>query len=353
MNENILPEGFISIDHLKQDHYAINAHFEREQNARGALIIQEANKWVEHAKLRPAPKMLFDEFWFENELCVLFADTNVGKSILAVQIADSISKGVPIEGFRFTGKPMRVLYCDFELSDKQFELRYSDDQESYNFSNLFFRAEINPDCELPEGVTDMEQYINISLEQLLSRKQSEVLIIDNLTYLRTGTEKASDALPLMKSLKSIKRKYNVSILVLAHTPKRDLTKPLTKNDLQGSKMLINFVDSCFAIGESNNESSQRYLKQIKVRNASVKYDTTNVVVTEIIKEDAMVQFRFIEYGYEFNHLKIRTEEEIQELDQQIVELKRGNSSLSYQIIAEQLNTNKTRVMRVLKRAGLS
>ncbi|RCW38365.1 AAA family ATPase [Marinilabilia salmonicolor] len=353
MNNNIFPEGFISLDHLKQDHYTINAHFERGKNASGALIIQEANKWVEQARLRPAPKMLFDEFWFENELCVLFADTNVGKSILAVQIADSISKGIPIEGFRFTGKPMRVLYCDFELSDKQFELRYSEEKKSYRFSKRFFRAEINPDCELPEGVTDMEQYINISLEQLLSTKQSEVLIIDNLTYLRTGTEKASDALPLMKSLKSIKRKYNVSILVLAHTPKRDLTKPLTKNDLQGSKMLINFVDSCFAIGESNNESSQRYLKQIKVRNASVRYDTTNVVVTEIIKEDAMVRFQFIEYDYEFNHLKVRTEEEIQELDQQIVELKKSNPSLSYQMISEQLNTNKTRVMRVLKRADLS
>lgn len=353
MNENILPEGSISLDHLKQDHYVINAHFEREQNAEGALIIQEVNKWVEQARLRPAPKMLFDEFWFENELCVLFADTNVGKSILAVQIADSISKGIPIDGFRFAGKPARVLYCDFELSDKQFELRYSDDQESYHFSKRFFRAEINPDCELPVGVQDIEQYINISLEQLLSNKQCEVLIIDNLTYLRTGTEKASDALPLMKSLKSIKRKYNVSILVLAHTPKRDLTKPLTKNDLQGSKMLINFVDSCFAIGESNSEGHQRYLKQIKVRNASITFDTTNVVVTEIIKENAMVRFKFVGYDYEFNHLKIRTEEEIEELDRQIVELKKGNPSLSYQMLADQLNTNKTRVMRVLKRAGLS
>jgi cell division protein FtsL len=67
----------------------------------------------------------------------------------------------------------------------------------------------------------------------------------------------------------------------------------------------------------------------------------------------MVGFKFVEYLSEFNHLRVRTEEEIQELDQQIVELKKGNPGLSYQMLADQLNTNKTRVMRVLKRAGLN
>jgi len=33
----------------------------------------------------------------------------------------------------------------------------------------------------------------------------------------------------------------LSILALAHTPKRDQHNPITKNDLQGSKMLITFV----------------------------------------------------------------------------------------------------------------
>ena len=51
-------------------------------------------------------------------------------------------------------------------------------------------------------------------------------------------------------MKALKSKYGLSILVLAHTPKRDSGKPLGRNDLQGSKMIINFCDSAFAIGES-------------------------------------------------------------------------------------------------------
>ena len=64
----------------------------------GMLTIKTANEWIEEAKFKPIPKMLFGDFWFEYELCILFADTNLGKSILAVQIANSISKGEPIEG---------------------------------------------------------------------------------------------------------------------------------------------------------------------------------------------------------------------------------------------------------------
>ena len=69
--------------------------------------------------------MLFSEFWLEGELCMLFADTNLGKSMLAVQLGDSISRGVAIPGFRLEATPQKVLYIDFELSDKQFEVRYS------------------------------------------------------------------------------------------------------------------------------------------------------------------------------------------------------------------------------------
>ncbi len=65
----------------------------------------------------------------------------------------------------------------------------------------------------------------------------------------------------MKELKTLKDKYGVSILALAHTPKRDMSKPLTINDLGGSKMLMNFCDSAFAIGASHKAKGIRYLKQ--------------------------------------------------------------------------------------------
>jgi archaellum biogenesis ATPase FlaH len=270
----------------------------------GLFTVMSANQWLAQAASHPIPKMLFGELWYEGELCILFADTNMGKSILAVQIGDSISKGSAINGFTLEAASLTVLYFDFELSAKQFEARYSNSYaKHYYFDDKnFLRVEINPDADLPPN-TDFEAFLNQSVEHKVAETCAKVLIIDNLTYLRSGTETAKDALPLMKQLKSLKKRYNLSILVLAHTPKRDLSKPITRNDLQGSKMLINFCDSCFAIGESFSDKNLRYIKQIKARNTEIIYDIENVANCEITKPDNFLHFNFLGYGREAEHLR--------------------------------------------------
>jgi len=55
----------------------------------GLLLTKTANDWMKQEFGKPAAKPLFGSLWFGNELCILFAGTNMGKSVLAVQIADS------------------------------------------------------------------------------------------------------------------------------------------------------------------------------------------------------------------------------------------------------------------------
>jgi DNA-binding NarL/FixJ family response regulator len=267
------------------------------------FIIKPANEWIEGSKSRPIPKMLFGGFWFENEVCILFADTNLGKSILAVQIAESITSQRSVCGMKNEVGAQLVLYYDFELSDKQFENRYSDNySEHFNFPSNFIRAEMNDEFAC-NNIIDFEKEFIKSLEQTVIETGVKIIIIDNLTYLKNETEKAKDALSLMKELKTLKNKYNLSLLILAHTPKRDSSRPLTKNDLAGSKMLINFCDSCFAIGESANESGLKYIKQLKQRNTEQLYGSDSVVVCQIEKVKSFLQFSFIEFGNEYDHLK--------------------------------------------------
>src|SRR5579872_880814 len=91
----------------------------------GLFTILTANQWIHAGQQKPAPQMLFDRFWLPGELCLLFADTNMGKSILAEQLANSISRSKPIDHFACHADPANVVYIDFELSAKQFELRYT------------------------------------------------------------------------------------------------------------------------------------------------------------------------------------------------------------------------------------
>ena len=275
------------------------------------FIVKSTNEWIEQGKKTPIPRILFDKFWFENELCILFADTNLGKSILAVQIGNSISKGQAIPDFALGATKQKVVYFDFELSTKQFQIRYCDEwssQDCYTFDENFVRIEFNPNMELPKKIK-FEDYLIQELEKVIIDTESKIVIVDNITYLKDGTEKANDALPLMKKLKALKHKYDLSILALAHTPKRDLSKPLIKNDLQGSKMLMNLCDSSFAIGESHADKDLRYLKQIKQRNCEQAYNADNVVICEVDKSDNFLQFKFMGYGRELEHLKPQSNED--------------------------------------------
>jgi hypothetical protein len=317
------------------------------------FLVRSGNAWINEAKSRPAPKRLFGKFWFENELCILFADTNVGKSILAVQIADAISRG-GADGdnpeLKTEVTAQKVVYFDFELTAKQFESRFSEAVEGseayanhYDFHPNFYRAEINPETSDIGGFAKFEDFLNHALETTVVTSGAKVLIIDNLTYLRDETENARNALPLMKYLKALKAKYGLSILALAHTPKRDSSKPLGRNDLQGSKMIINFCDSSFAIGESQRQPGLRYLKQIKARNTEIIYHTENVLMATVAKDANFLHFKFHGTAFENEHLKILSDKQRNEMKQRAKEM--VASGMSVRQAAEKLGVSASTVSR--------
>jgi RecA-family ATPase len=315
------------------------------------LVVRSANQCIEDAKSQPIPNMLFSQLWYEGELCFLFAETNAGKSILAIQIANSISKGEAINGFKLEAPKQPVLYFDFELSDKQFEKRYSQNYlNHYQFDNNFLRIGINPDYS---STGDFEAELFIEIERAILQYKARVLIIDNLTYLKTqATETAKEALPLMKRLKDLKLKYDLSVLTLAHTPKRNLANPITKNDLAGSKHLANFTDSMFAIGESHQDKSLRYIKQLKARATELIYDPENIILCEIAQHHNFLGFEFQDFGREQDHLKMLTDENIDQMNDSILLLKKQHPHLPDREIARQLGINPMKVGRVLKRNGV-
>jgi hypothetical protein len=325
---------------------AIEGTVSMTSNKEGLFTIKTANVWIEEAMKRPIPKMLFSQLWYEGELCILFADTNLGKSILAVQIGNSISKGEQIKNFFIETQKQPVLYFDFELSDKQFQNRYSKDYaDNYDFDDNFLRVEINPDLELPQDVT-FDDYLILSIEKSILISNAKVLIIDNLTYLKSDNEKAKEASPLMKKLKEFKSKYSLSLLILAHTPKRDKSKPINENDLAGSKALMNFCDSSFTIGESSQDKQIRYIKQIKQRNCEKVFDADNVCVCQISKEFNFLQFEFVGLGNELEHLKQYTEKDKENIISQVKELSHQGKNQRY--ISAELGISLGAVNKYLK-----
>jgi hypothetical protein len=190
-----------------------------------------------------------------------------------------------------------------------------------------------------------DNYMQTEIEHALKETHARVLIIDNLTYMRRG-QQAGDALALMKTLKALKAKYNISILILAHTPKRNAYMPLTINDLQGSKMLINFCDSAFAIGQSQTHPHLRYLKQIKQRNNQEEYGANNVCLITRHKDLNFLGCQFEGYAHEADHLRRPDRGTTEPEKQQILQLHQQGHSLRK--IATRVGIHFTTVNKIIK-----
>ena len=257
---------------------AIVENEENDTNNDDGLWMTKANKAMEKAFKIKDRESLYKRLWYESEICVLFAMSNLGKSILAVQIANEIAK---------SGK--LVNYLDYELEDKQFQQRYTNNRtrQMFKFSDNLFRANLSIDFALDNNGR-VERFFK-KLEEL-SKKGVKIFILDNITSLVDKIENGDVVLDFMRRLKQLKEKYGLSILIVAHTTKKRDSTPLTQDNLAGSKKLMNFVDSAFAIGKSLIETDVKYIKQLKVRYGKFTNDEDNVLLCKIVKEDNFPHF---------------------------------------------------------------
>lgn len=294
---------------------------------------QAVNTMMAESACTPDAMPLVPGLWNEGELACLFAESNVGKSILAVQVASKIAEN------------QKVLYLDCELSSKQFQMRYSNSetQQMHFFPENFLRATIAPE-RLREG-DFCENFID-DMEREAMLTGARVIILDNLSYACITSEKGDDAGKFMLRLKRIQMMHGWSMLVIAHTPKKDPYTTLTTNDLAGSKKLFNFFDSVFALGKAREEGV-RYLKQLKCRVGEFTYPENNVAVCEIVKEDdGYLHLVHTDNSEEYNLLcrpttySPETEDEILQLSQK---------GWSVRAIAEKTQVSRSTVQRIKER----
>ena len=311
-----------------------------EDNMTGAKIaklsrafdIRPAKQWMAEAANRPNPKSLWLSLWYENEVACLFADTHMGQSIYAVQIAEHVSQ------------EQKVLYFDFEMTDKQFQLRYTDAEtgDMHDFNDNLLRVELSPVYVDLSNIHSIISHISDAVDISGAR----VIIIDNITWICNRAESGDAAGELMQMLIDLKRRKGLSILVLAHTPKRNTASKLTQNSLAGSKRIANFMDSMFAIGATQTDRpAGRYIKQIKVRSSEMEYGEDHVITAWLVKEGDYVSLMHIGYGRECDLLAPVDSNEAN-LKERVSAL--SEEGLSVRKIAEQLGVSKSLVFKVMK-----
>ena len=302
----------------------------------GLFVGKPASQWLRECEEQPLPRDLFSGMWREGEVACLFGDSNCGKSVLATQIAEDVAASGVI-----------VAYFDFEQSAFQFFSRYSgsDGGSLHVFPNELIRFEVARYQEVNEKT------IMAEIEKAAISVEASVVIIDNLTWLCSQMDSGSDAGKLMQSLLSLKRKWGWSLLVVAHTPKRNMATPITQNSMAGSKRLFNLFDAVFALGMSAKGEKVRYIKQLKARCSPIEYGRDSVLPCVLSKYGDTLRLGFNDFTEEEDdHLKAFDSETRQAMKmQRMVEVSDlSQAGLSLREISDKVGLSKTQVSRILK-----
>lgn len=140
---------------------------------------------------------------------------------------------------------------------------------------------------MPEAFRgDATKFLLHSLMSAFTVEQANVAVIDNLAYLTKTAGRGTAAVSLIKNLRQFARANGHSILILANTVRRPPNRPLTLDDLAGSSTLAHLADSVFAIGRIPQDSSCRYIKHLKSRNAPPTLTEDNVAICRIVRTES-------------------------------------------------------------------
>ena len=291
----------------------------------GGFHVERMNQCIDEAHQLPPLVPLYPNIVLEGDLCIIFGQSGIGKTIFAMQIARHIAEN---------GK--RLLYVDCEMTPRQLGNRY----ETANFPPTFLRAEM--DMEHPA------EDILKGIEEVAVANHVEVVFIDNITALGQSLDRSADAGTLMASLNALKKQHNWTLVVLNHVPKMySGNVPLSLSAMQGSAKINQLIDDAIGIAQSCIDPNLVYVKQCKWRNGELTMGADHVAIYERCK-DKYGNLGFISRGFgtEQEHLSIENGNDREELKARVREL--SGKGMTQTAIAEQLRISQSKVSRLLK-----
>lgn len=296
--------------------------------------VGKMNDFLSYAKTLPDIRNFWNGLIYEGDIHVIFGDTNVGKSLLTVQMCDEITKKY---------KDVNLLYIDLEMSPKQIELRYKNESGNIRqFADNMYIAQVNDF----EG-TKAKDLINIVV-RLIEEYNANFVVIDNLKAAFPDVEKSKIMREICWDLKNIRAKYGLTLIVLNHVVKT-YTKgqELEFGTIAGSKNLSNFADEIIGMACSVKDDNVVYAKQLKTRTAK---DGKKLTVSQYVFSKTMDGFNYLQYQGEAMEAQLLKSANEDDLEARIRDLK--GQGKTQREIAEALNMSLSTVNRRLKTYGL-
>lgn len=203
-----------------------------------------------------------------------------GKTTFAENLAISIAVGRDeFFGEKLLGHPKKVLFVNLEESSRIKSIRITKQlKELSPKENILVESNYltNPDG-FPEFMMSLGDWEK--LEDLISKSDAEVIIIDSLSHLLMGKiENSTDCLNFVKKFRRYVMTTNKTVIVIHHNVKSN-NKPLDQENIAGSRIISQEFE--YAIGFANipNRNGGKYC--ISVYNKFVNVDNNLAKLYEI------------------------------------------------------------------------
>lgn len=192
---------------------------------------------------------IVDNLMKSNGLYCLVARPKVGKSLLALQLADSVANGTTFLGFKTNPSP--VLYISTEMSSTQLLERINKMDLQLNDTNFFVEEqEIN---QRKLNLMDLKLVFKEFSEEINGR----LVIVDMFcgidTYTNSDLSNYQDmGQKVIPKYREICKEYGLTILLIHHLNKSNTTL--------GSTAIDGSVDGIFTLKTDNNLKDKIYLE---------------------------------------------------------------------------------------------
>ena len=284
---------------------------------------------------------LWHGLWYQGEMACLFGEPNVGKTILAMQIANVLSK-----------RGLKTFYYDFENAAHQFKARYKTDKSDPNSSDgNYIVKPLNPNYS--NAKLDSRSVLEY-IKKDFTTERAPVIIIDDITHL-IGSGDQADVRYVLNTLRSWTQHFLVSILVLAHSKRRKPSSLTTIDTLAGSFEFSYAFDSIFSLTRANQYNAEHnnithYIKHHKNRMGPVIYHELNVITVKFGRDDdnGFLQFNdFYTGGNERQLLRDYGYNTSEQINKAILQYKK--LSFSTREIANIVGCSQSHVSRTIRK----
>ena len=209
-----------------------------------------------------------DEILLENGTSSISGQSNVGKSILALQFAMCVAMGVPFLTFNVP-RPRRVLLVQFEMMDAHMSNRIEKTAKAMlgQYPQHFERYKNNLRITSVEQIKIFtDQYQAIEGNLMAADPPYDVVVVDNLYSSGAANIAKNDELTqLMSRIDQLRKEYKCAFMMVSHHKKLEEKRPLEHSMVYGGSYFVNFLDNLIQVANTGRHNQLKVFKITKIR----------------------------------------------------------------------------------------